>query len=149
MWYYPEYNFEKDTVIVVARGVGETGDVKITKEKCFSTNLSICIKNNLGFIDNYILFYELKRNNLHYLRTGSAQPQITINDLNSVSISIPPMEVQNDFSVIFKKLVLKREENEIENQNLTQLRDTLLPKLISGEVRLKEFEENLTTVLWA
>jgi type I restriction enzyme S subunit len=31
--------------------------------------------------------------------------------------------------------------NTLENQTLTQLRDTLLPKLISGEVRLKEFRE--------
>ena len=32
-----------------------------------------------------------------------------------------------------------------ENQTLTQLRDTLLPKLISGEVRLKEFREESIT----
>jgi type I restriction enzyme S subunit len=34
--------------------------------------------------------------------------------------------------------------NTLENQSLTQLRDTLLPKLISGEVRLKEFREAIT-----
>ena len=33
----------------------------------------------------------------------------------------------------------QRQLNQKENQTLTQLRDTLLPKLISGEVRLKEF----------
>lgn len=145
--FYPEYNCEKGKVIVVARGVGGTGEVKITKEKCYLTNLSICIKNNLELIDDSILFYELKRNNLHYLRSGSAQPQITINDLNSVTISIPPKKTQNDFSAIFKPLVSKMGENEFENQTLAELRDTLLPKLISGEVRLKEFEQQVSKVL--
>tara|TARA_R110002051_G_scaffold66495_1_gene120376 strand:- start:4050 stop:5258 length:1209 start_codon:yes stop_codon:yes gene_type:complete len=145
--FYSEYNCEKGKVIVVARGVGGTGDVKLTKEKCFLTNLSICIYNNLKYIDDYILFYELKRNNLHFLRTGSAQPQITINDLNTVTIPIPSKETQIDFLELFKPLIFKKEENENENQTLTKLRDTLLPELISGEVRLKEFEEKITAAL--
>ena len=46
-----------------------------------------------------------------------------------------------------KPLYEKIENNILENETLTQLRDTLLPKLISGEVRLKEFQETLTNVL--
>lgn len=37
------YNCPKNTPIVVARGVGGTGDVKIAKEDCFLTNLSILV----------------------------------------------------------------------------------------------------------
>ena len=37
------YNCSKGTIIVVARGVGGTGDVKIAKEDCFLTNLSIAV----------------------------------------------------------------------------------------------------------
>lgn len=47
-----------------------------------------------------------------------------------------------DFNNIVKELFNLINKNEIENQTLTQLRDTLLPKFISGEVRLKEFREN-------
>ena len=38
-------------------------------------------------------------------------------------------------------------ENQRENKTLTSLRDTLLPKLISGEVRVKEAEKILTDAL--
>ncbi|AVI50931.1 restriction endonuclease subunit S [Pukyongia salina] len=48
-------------------------------------------------------------------------------------------EVSNYYSLI--------ESNILENQTLTQLRDTLLPKLISGEVRLKEFEKTAEAAL--
>lgn len=46
-----------------------------------------------------------------------------------------------------KDIFDKVENNIKENQSLTQLRDTLLPKLISGEVRLKEFKEQIESVL--
>jgi type I restriction enzyme S subunit len=49
------------------------------------------------------------------------------------------MEVENYYAQI--------ESNLLENQTLTQLRDTLLPKLISGEVRVKDVEKTLTEVL--
>jgi type I restriction enzyme S subunit len=42
-----------------------------------------------------------------------------------------------------KNIFDKVENNIQENQSLTKLRDTLLPKLISGEVRLKEFREEI------
>ncbi len=145
--FYPNYNCAKGKVIVVARGVGGTGDVKMTSEKCFLTNLSICVSNEFGHIDDNILFFGLKRNGLNYLRTGSAQPQITINDLNSVSVLIPPKETQADFLNFFKPLLLQMDYNLQEKQTLTQVRDTLLPKLISGEVRVKDVEKTLSEVL--
>ena len=40
---YPEFNCKKGDVIVVARGVGGTGDVKIIKEQAYLTNLSILL----------------------------------------------------------------------------------------------------------
>ena len=39
--YYDEWNLEKNQIIVVARGVGGTGDVKLSPNKCYLTNLSI------------------------------------------------------------------------------------------------------------
>ena len=39
--FYDEYNTEANQLIIVARGVGGTGDVKLTKERCYLTNLSI------------------------------------------------------------------------------------------------------------
>lgn len=145
--YYQNYNCDKGKVIVVARGVGGTGDIKLTSEKCFLTNLSICFGNDIGLIDDSLLFFGLKRYGLDHLRTGSAQPQITINDLNRVEILVPPKNIQSQFLQIFSSLLDEMESHTIENQILTSLRDTLLPKLISGEVRVKEAEEALADVL--
>ncbi|NJB37795.1 restriction endonuclease subunit S [Croceivirga sp. JEA036] len=59
--------------------------------------------------------------------------------LTGAKIKEYKLEVSNSYKRI--------ESNLLEIETLTQLRDTLLPKLISGEVRLKEFEEKLTAAL--
>tara|TARA_R110000868_G_scaffold361305_1_gene623288 strand:+ start:3640 stop:4914 length:1275 start_codon:yes stop_codon:yes gene_type:complete len=88
--------------------------------------------------------YEIIQN----LAYGSAQPNISSSGIESISIVIP-----NDLSIIIDELNqmnnwhLQRISNYTENQTLTQIRDTLLPKLISGEVRLKEFEKEITAAL--
>ena len=54
---YPEYNCDKGDVIVVARGVGGTGDVKIVRERCYLTNLSIKITLDSERVDNLYFYY--------------------------------------------------------------------------------------------
>ncbi len=55
--------------------------------------------------------------------------------LKTFKIYIPPKELQNKFSNFAKNIMNKKQNNQI--QTLTQLRDTLLPKLITGQIRVK------------
>lgn len=94
---YPEANCKKGDVIVVARGVGGTGDVKIVKRDCYLTNLSIKIDFNKDSKINPEFFYYMhKANNLRHLDSGSAQSQITITDLKRYVFSAPPIGTQNN-----------------------------------------------------
>ena len=79
--YYDEYNTDKGQLIVVARGVGGTGDVKLTSEKCYLTNLSISADVDMRIALPEYLYYYFAIRNLRYLDSGSAQSQITISDL--------------------------------------------------------------------
>ena len=58
--YYEEYNIDKDELIVIARGVGGTGDVKLTPEKCYLTNLSIGFSINQKYALTKFLFSALQ-----------------------------------------------------------------------------------------
>ncbi|WP_291276035.1 restriction endonuclease subunit S [Flavobacterium sp.] len=97
-------------------------------------NASILIGKLLQTSDFY--------NVMQGLAYGSAQPNISTSDIESIKIALPiDKSILND---IIEEFVSSHEiiiQNLTENQTLTQLRDTLLPKLISGEVRLKEFRE--------
>mgnify|MGYP000183344107 CR=1 FL=1 len=118
--FYDEKNINKDEIVVVARGVGGTGDVKICKEDCFLTNLSIAFNVNEDINPLYVYYYyQIK--NLRYLDSGSAQSQITINDLKNVKIPIPSKIIQDKIVEVLNKLDQKIELNNKINNNLHEL----------------------------
>lgn len=111
-------NCKKDTVIVIARGVGGCGDVKLTKEDCFLTNLSISVELDKGICNAKWFYYKHLLNNLSFLNSGSAQPQITIDSLSKYLIRIPPINIQRKIAGILSALDAKIENNNKINANL-------------------------------
>ena len=114
------YNCRKGTIIVVARGVGGTGDVKISSEDCFLTNLSIAVELDNKICEPLYFYYKYKLSNLRYLDTGSAQSQITIDDLKRLSLKLPPLEEQKRITEILSSIDYKIVLNRRINDNLEQ-----------------------------
>ncbi len=122
---YDEYNIEANTLIVVARGVGGTGDVKLSTEKCYLTNLSIAADVNESVVLNKYLYYYFAIRNLRYLDSGSAQSQITISDLEKVILPVPSMQEQIKIVSILSSIDEKIEKNNQINNNLEQQMEAL------------------------
>ena len=93
------------------------------------------------------VYHFLKTLDLASMDVGSAIPSLTTQLLNRIDIVSPNEELIMKFDVIATKYFNSIESNIQENQTLTTLRDTLLPKLISGEVRIKEVEQQLENIL--
>jgi len=68
----------------------------------------------------------------------TAQPSIKISDLNLIKMLLPPLHLIIEWDKIITDLIEKQFNNFKEIQTLKQTRDYLLPKLISGEVRVKD-----------
>ena len=115
-----EYNCNKGDIIIVARGVGGTGDVKIAKEDCYLTNLSIQVKLDKNICQPEYFYYSYLLSNLKYLDSGSAQSQITIEDLKRLEVTLPPLEQQHKITDILKFIDEKIELNRQINDNLEQ-----------------------------
>ncbi len=74
-----EYLYDSSQVVVVARGVGGTGDVKMSPEKCWITNLSIVLELDESRVDKRFLFYRLGQEPLKAkLNTGAAQGTVNL-----------------------------------------------------------------------
>jgi type I restriction enzyme, S subunit len=82
------------------------------------------------------LFYLLKTLNLASMNVGSAVPSLTTEVLNKIDILIPENSILVEFEKIISSFYSKMEENKNQIEYLTQTRDTLLPKLMSGKIRL-------------
>jgi len=119
--YLDTYLYEESQLIIVCRGVGGTGDIKISPPKCSVTNLSIVISPN-DCLDKHYLYWLLRSYDTHSLRTGSAQPQITIADLERYEIEAhESLQDQKAIAHILGTLDDKIELNQKMNQTLEEI----------------------------
>ncbi|WP_415957867.1 restriction endonuclease subunit S [Paraprevotella xylaniphila] len=120
--------YEKQLIVVIARGDAGSGKIVLSPNVFYLTNLAIAI---LLKDDNmkYYLYYHLLNSDTSTLRSGSAQAQVTINSLYSYEIIIP----SNDDCIGFDKLISPISEQKLilsdENIKLTELQSLLLAKM--------------------
>lgn len=138
--YYTTYLYEDPQVLVSCRGEA-SGKVNISSPRAFITNNSLVLEipKESPHTFEWLKYYALSFNFRDYT-SGSAQPQITINDLSSAPVIIPNSEKILKFTDIVKPIENKREQNLSQIQSLEKTCDTLLPKLMNGEVRVKYTE---------
>lgn len=132
---YPEYNCDADDLIVVARGVGGSGDVKLVNRKCYLTNLSIKFDLDQKVIFTPYLYYYFQWNNLRYLDSGSAQSQITINDLSKVELTLPPLPEQKAIASVLSSLDDKIDLLHRQNKTLEAMAETLFRQWFIEEAK--------------
>ncbi|MFN4006655.1 MAG: restriction endonuclease subunit S [Chitinophagaceae bacterium] len=98
----------------------------------------IAIIANKGYSKEFIYLW-LKTNIdvVHSFSNGSTFMEISKSTFKTLQLQIPPSDVLNNFQSIVAPLFTKIKSNSIQIRTLTALRDTLLPKLMSGEVRVE------------
>ena len=69
-------------------------------------------------------------------------PQVTFDSISDFELLKAPMSIQKKFMDVLLPIMQKQKNNEQEIQSLTHLRDILLPKLMSGELRVTKQERN-------
>ncbi|WP_317474835.1 restriction endonuclease subunit S [Cronobacter sakazakii] len=77
---------------------------------------------------------------------GSVFDTITTRTFESVNLKFPPLNSIEKFNEEISPIFSKKETNTQQIKSLETLRDTLLPKLMSGEVRVQYAEEKLESV---
>lgn len=101
----------------------------------------IGIITNKKELNNYIYLSILNSiNDLVLKQTGGAQQHINKNDVETHEIIVPSTELISQFDEIIRPLFDQISVNCFEVNKLEQLRDTLLPKLMNGEIDLDSIE---------
>lgn len=126
--YTDEYTLKEPTIVIIARGDAGTGRICMSPKECFLSNLAIAIETKDVLIKDY-LYYHLLDSDTMSLRSGSAQAQITINNVEPFEIMIPAKEVCMDFTqkveALYQAILIKKQEIE----KLTELQSLLLAKM--------------------
>lgn len=91
--YYNEYNHEDPTVLITCRGA-TCGTLNISKPFSYVNGNAMALDNVIDGVDEKYLYYYLQSRGLTDIISGSAQPQITIQNLTKVIVSYPSVEQQ-------------------------------------------------------
>jgi type I restriction enzyme S subunit len=67
-------------------------------------------------------------------------PQITFDSISYFPIILAPKSIQISFLNLISPFEKQIKQNNLQSETLANIRDTLLPKLMSGEIRVKEAE---------
>lgn len=123
--------------IVIGRVGAYCGNVFLSTAACWISDNAIQGKCKVS--ESQLFAYLLLKNaELPSRHIGTGQPLMTQGILNSIPCSIPPIEDILKFNEICTPLQITIENNYAENDNLSTIRDTLLPKLMSGELDVSE-----------
>lgn len=145
----------------MTRGKIISGDVLLYKDGAYTGKVSMaldsypyikCAVNEHVFIvrttasmyQSYLYFCLSRqdvRKQVHTLASSkAAQPGLNQNELKSVSICVPDKITLNNFEIQVAPLMHTIAINALQNKRLSEIRDTLLPKLMSGEIDVDNVE---------
>ena len=134
MGYTNEYLYNEK--ILVTGRVGTHGVIQKFCTPCWTSD------NTLIIVTKYyeFVYQVLKTIDFQNMNRGSTQPLITQTDLKNIEIIIPGNDILENFEVKIDSLMKLQNNLLAENEQLSALRDTLLPKLMSGEIDIEEVE---------
>ena len=146
----PSYDFlSKSTLYggeIIISNVGDVGSVFL----CPKLNKPMTLGNNIIMIRpeqknlQYYLFIWFKwlygQSLIQGIKGGSAQPKFNKTDFRNLLIYLPNDNLLEKFHQTVEPMFELIDEDNSENQSLVVIRDTLLPKLISGEINVSDID---------
>jgi type I restriction enzyme S subunit len=142
-----KFLYESRQVLVACRGAA-SGKFNQSVPRSFVTNNSLVLESSdatpllFGYLKGCISCADL----IPFV-TGSAQPQVTIDNLKNFKLLVPSDAAVRAFESFSAPIEDAIEANSQQAQTLATLRDTLLPRLISGQLRLPEAQATFDAAL--
>ena len=130
-------------------GIGTIGRVALITETPTNWNTSESIFNmhpDEGFTSEFLYILLLSDVFQTYVKIhaqGGVQQGIRMASLKAYTMAVPDVESMKLFDRILSPIINCIKENDKENDRLTSLRDTLLPRLMSGELKVNEIENSI------
>ena len=135
MRYVEKPIYEKESVLIPRKG--SLNNVMYVDEPFWSVDTMFYTEMKIPNVAKFV-YHFVKSKDLISLNAGSAVPSMTTDILNSMEVRIPSVERLAEFEGLVAPLYRAIKDNISQSKSLAALRDTLLPKLMNGEIDVSE-----------
>ena len=132
---YHNVSNTKSPVVTISGSGANAGFMRMYHQEVWASDCSYIDSScrNLLFV---YFFLANNRKLLKHAQTGAVQPHVKPSDIHDFDIVIPPLEIIDKFQNLVSSSTTITGNNQKEITNLSNLCDTLLPKLMKGEIEL-------------
>lgn len=123
--------YDKESVLIPRKGT--LNNVMYVNEPFWSVDTMFFTEMKLPDVAKFV-FHFVKSRDLVALNAGSAVPSMTTDILNAMELLIPDADTLTKFENVVAPMYLTVQQNTQESSKLAELRDSLLPRLMSGEL---------------
>ena len=134
-YYHNKSNVTAPAITVSASGAN-AGFVQIHHNDIWASDCSYINSKITKFVYANFVFLKLKQSEITNMQQGAAQPHIYPSDIKRLDVKKAPDILYEQYEKIVIKIFLSIATNKKQAQTLANLRDTLLPRLISGQIRV-------------
>lgn len=130
--------FPKNTILIAIYAAPTVGRLGVLQNEA-SFNQAACgliADENKTSYEFLFLYLKSQRDELNAMASGSAQQNLNVSKIKEFPAFLVDTETLIAFKATIRPIFKKIESNTIQIQTLSKLRDTLLPKLMNGEVRV-------------
>lgn len=127
--------YEKESVLIPRKGT--LNNVMYINEPFWSVDTMFYTEMRMSNVAKFI-YHFVKSKNLASMNAGSAVPSMTTDILNAMELVIPSTTALEHFERLVTPMYDAMQENKSQNEKLAELRDSLLPKLMSGKIDVSE-----------
>lgn len=131
----PLYN--KESVLIPRKGT--LNNVMYVNQPFWSVDTMFYTEMKLPNVAKFV-YHLVKAKDLASMNAGSAVPSMTTDILNAMEVVIPSASALEEFESLVAPMYEAMEANDVQSKALSQMRDTLLPKLMSGEIDVSDIQ---------
>ena len=129
--------YDKESVLIPRKGT--LNNVMYVNEPFWSVDTMFFTEMKMPNVAKFV-FHFVKSKDLASLNSGSAVPSMTTDILNAMELSIPDADTFAKFEGIVAPMYQTIQQNTQESNKLSELRDSLLPRLMSGELDVSDID---------
>ena len=126
-----EFLYDKESVLIPRKGT--LNNVFYINEPFWSVDTMFYTEMKKKNVAKFVYFF-VKSKDLNAMNSGSAVPSMTTEILNAMEVVIPDDKQFEKFNILVSPMFKQIKRCTMENENLSCIRDTLLPKLMFGEI---------------